>query len=86
MQFCNSVNNCVYNEISQDNVDNVIFKSTNHALDADFIELFDFTMSNFDIKFKKDTCIELENEVVFKTYKNKYVNNYENIIPEIKIY
>lgn len=83
--FCSKIRNCVYNEISQDKVDNIVFKSTNHGLDSDFIELFDYTMSNFNINFEKDTRFDLQNEVVYETSKHKYIINYEDIIPKIKI-
>lgn len=83
--FCNNIRNCIYNEISQDKLDNVSFKSTNHGLDSDFIELFNYTMSNFNIKFEKDNKIDLQNEVVYETDKHKYVIDYRNIIPKITI-
>lgn len=83
--FCKSIDNCIYNEISQKEVDNIVFKSTNHGLDSDFIKLFDFTMNNFNIKFEKDNHIDLKNEVVFITHKHKYVINYKNIMPQIYI-
>lgn len=84
-KFCNSIKNCIYNEISEDKVDNIIFKSTNHGLNADFIELFDYAMKKFGMKFEKDTYLDLENEIVFETSKHKYVINYKNIIPEVQI-
>lgn len=83
--FCKNISNCIYNEISEDNVDNVVFKSTNHGLDADFLELFDYTMNNFNIKFEKDSKFDLENEVVYETSKHKYIIKYDNVIPEILI-
>lgn len=39
--FCRRLNNCSYIEITPENVDDIIFKSVNHGLDADFIALFD---------------------------------------------
>ena len=64
---------------------NVVFKSTNHGLDSDFIEMFDYVMNEFNVEFEKSTKFDLENEVVFETLSHKYVINYENIIPEIHI-
>lgn len=83
--FCNNIDNCIYNEISQKEVDNIVFKSTNHGLDCDFIKLFDFTMNSFNIKFEKNNRIDLKNEVNFITHKHKYSINYENIMPQIYV-
>ena len=83
--FCNSINKCIYNEICEDKVDGVVFKSTNHGLDSNFIELFDYTMNNYNIEFEKDTFIDLQSEVVLQTSKHKYSIDYKNIMPEIHI-
>lgn len=83
--FCNNANNCIYNKISDDKVDNIVFGSTNHGLNANFIELFNYTMSKFDVKFEKDEYFDLQNKVVFETSKHKYIIDYRNIIPQIHI-
>lgn len=83
--FCNSIAKCKYIEISEKDVDNVIFKSTNHSLDADFLKLFDYTMNNMNIQFKKCDTLDLINKVEYSTYKHKYIMDYSNIIPEIRI-
>lgn len=82
--FCKKIRNCEYNEISEYKLDNKVFQSTNHGLDSDFLELFDYTFRNFQITFDKDTGIDLP-EVVFKTKKHTYVINYEDVIPKIII-
>lgn len=83
--FCSKIRNCIYNEISQDEVDNIVFKSTNHGLDSDFIELFNYTINNFNIDFEKHTTIDLQNEIIYETSKYKYVIDYRNIVPKINI-
>jgi len=83
--FCKKVENCIYNEIDNEKIDNIIFKSTNHGLDSDFIELFNYTMNNFKVKFEKNTCIDLQNEIMFTTSKHNYVVDYKNIFPNISI-
>ncbi|EES50923.1 hypothetical protein NE172_07460 [Clostridium botulinum] len=35
--------------------------------------MFDYTMSNFNIKFEKETIMNLPKEVIFKTSDYKYV-------------
>ena len=84
-EFCNNIKKCKYQEISENKIDNVIFKSTSHGLDADFIKLFEYTMRNGDIKFEKSNSLELLDEVIFCTEKNKYIINYCNLIPKISI-
>ena len=83
--FLSNVSNCVYNEISKENVDNIIFKSNKHGLDADFIELFILTMNKLDFEFSKGDLINLDKDVIFVTEKNKYVVNYKNTMPQIYI-
>ena len=83
--FCSRLNKCKYIEITQDEVDNIIFKSTNHSLDADLLKLFDHAMCSIGNKFEKDNILDLTNNVEFKTYKQKYVIDYSNVIPTINI-
>lgn len=76
--FCSQINNCAYHEISQDQVDNKIFKSTNHGLDADFLEFFDYVM--------KDKEFEVGSELIFNPVKIDtrsalYTIDYEQGVP-----
>lgn len=82
--FCNKINGtCV--TISSDQVDNIIFKSTTHGVGADFIKLFEFTMDHFNICFAKDSFLDLQNEVVFTTAKQKYTIDYRQLFPRLNI-
>lgn len=83
--FCKNIPNCIYNEVSQDRVDNLIFRSTNHGLDADFIKLFEFTMTNFNIGFEKSNSFDLQDEIIYQTNNHKYIINYENVIPSVTL-
>ena len=80
--FCKIVENCKYNEISLKEVDGDIFKSTNHGLDADFLKLFHFTYMKVEKDFQKGNYIGLQNDVIVKTNKGKYLINYDDILPE----
>lgn len=71
--FCKKVSNCYLQKISQNKVDNVVFKSTNHGLDADFKKLFEASLSKRIISFDKGTELELDDEVIFMTDKYKYL-------------
>lgn len=55
------IKNFNYNEISEKEVDGKILKSTEHGLDANFLELFDFTMDRYKLNFdnKKKTNLNL---------------------------
>ncbi len=77
-KFCKNIDNCIYNEISKEKIDGIVFKSTNHGLNSDFIKMFDYTMSNFNIKFQKETIMNLPKKVIFKTSDHKYVIHYKN--------
>ncbi|MBZ9624574.1 DUF2920 family protein [Clostridium sp. FP2] len=80
-RFCEIVANCEYNEISLNEVDGDIFKSTNHGLDADFLKLFDFIYNKVNKEFEKGSFIDLQNEVIIKTNNGEYLINYDNILP-----
>ena len=83
--FCNKINYCMYNEISENDVDDFVFKSTNHGLNADFIKLYNYTMSNFNISFEKGTTFDLPSNLIYTTTKYRYIINYDNVIPKITI-
>ena len=86
-ELCNNINNCFYNEINEDKVDGKVFKSTNHGLDADFLELFKMVMNDERFNnFNKLDEIIIPDKVEFNSSKHKYVISYENIIPMIKVY
>lgn len=80
-RFCNKVDNCIFNLITEESIDNIMFKSTSHGLASDFIEVFNYTMKNFNISFKKDSFIDLPTKVMIETFKNKYLIDYKDIIP-----
>ncbi|WP_252233970.1 DUF2920 family protein [Clostridium sp. ZS1] len=80
--FCKTVENCEYNEISLDEVDGDIFKSTNHGLNADFFKLFDVTYNKVNKEFEKGNVIDLQNQVIIKTNNGEYLMNYDDILPD----
>lgn len=84
-KFCDAIKKCKYNEITKEHIDNRVFKSSNHGLDADFIELFKYTMNNLNIEFLKENKLDLEKEVTYKTDKHVYIIDYRNVIPNLRI-
>ncbi|WP_142414604.1 DUF2920 family protein [Hathewaya massiliensis] len=77
--FCSKIRQCDYNEVTEEDVDGEIFKSTNHGLDADFLKLFDYTMEN--IEFEKDTFFNLPQEVLIRTDEKDYCVDYKDVLP-----
>lgn len=78
------INNFQYNEIDAKLVDNIVFKSTTHGLDADFLELFNYTMNNLKLRNINRKNINFE-DVYYETTKNKYLLDYSNKNPIINI-
>lgn len=79
-RFCTKIKNCCYKEISRNEVDGSIFKSTNHGLDADFLELFNYVMEDKNIDFKKSSNISLSN-INIETKKYIYEIDYSKGVP-----
>ena len=83
------INNFNYNEIDDGKVDNKIFKSTQHGLGADFLELFDFTIKDFKFESNNKQFIEKlikkHKDVFYETEKNIYRITYEDIVPILSI-
>lgn len=82
-EFCSKIKKCLYNEIDADRVDGEIFKSTDHGLGADFINLFDYAYNK--LVFEKDLFLNLPNEVIIKTDNHEYSINYNNILPILAV-
>lgn len=76
--------NFIYNIIDESKIDNKIFKSTEHGLNADFIELFDYTFKNYSFKENRKYGIELEN-VCYRTRRCRYVVEYTSSFPSLHI-
>ncbi|MGG4497732.1 DUF2920 family protein [Brevibacillus reuszeri] len=81
-QFCNALANCAYNEVSEDELDGVVFQSTNHGLDSDFLALFNFVLTNKH--FEKSTNLQL-NPIDINTQSRHYHFDYSSGIPALYI-
>lgn len=71
-----------YIEIDGTKVDKKIFKSNQHGLGADFLELFDYTIKKYDFKSR---IVEKSDAIAYETKKNLYEIDYRNIIPILEI-
>lgn len=83
--FCRKVPRCSYNEISAEKVDNAIFHSARHGLGADFLQLFDHTIGNLTAPRRLDRDGGLCGETIFRTAKRRYVIDYRDRLPIVRI-
>lgn len=83
--FCSQINNSYFNLITEDKLDNEMFFSTQHGLNANFLNLFEYTMR----KYGDDFSIERNDEflqVSIYTRFAKYCINHSNSLPILKVY
>lgn len=80
--FCKDVPYLNYHEISENNLDGTIFKTTNHGLDSDFLAHFHFVMREKEFLRSTDLIIPTTR---FATTKNLYEFNYDYGVPLLKI-
>lgn len=80
--FSDQVDHCFFHEISPDRIDNHIFKSTNHGLDADFLKMFDFVMNKKE--FEQGSELSLS-PVTFETSTMSYNFNYDSGVPLLSL-
>lgn len=77
-----NISNSIFNLIKKEDIDNIIFKSTSHGLDADFINLFE--------KFYKDYCnnTSLNNKLNISSevrILNGFLFDYSSGLPQFMI-
>lgn len=73
-----------YNEIGESKIDNEVFKSTEHGLNADFLKLFNYTVKNHNFK-KRIKSNYIDDIIIYETNRNIYLINYKNIVPKINV-
>ncbi|MDT3699105.1 MAG: DUF2920 family protein [Thermincola sp.] len=83
-RFCHAVSSCVYNEITQEDIDGEIFKSTRHGLDADFLRLFNYVMEKYKNCFGKKNAFEYP-VFTIETAKKSYNFDYSSGRPVVKL-
>jgi len=83
-KFCNNIKRCTFKPIAEKDVDGEIFKSTNHGLDADFLELFDFAYEQYFSEIKTDKLSSLS-PTSYKTKNAQYNIKYDTGIPRVEI-
>ncbi|CAI6084399.1 DUF2920 family protein [Cohnella sp. JJ-181] len=83
--FCNSVRNCYLHEISESKEYQKIFKPSMHGLEVDFLQLFDYVMTEMEVRFNKGAEILVSNHTI-KTSLHEYNFDYSNQIPILTIH
>lgn len=69
-----------YNEIDEKSIDNIVFKSTQHGLNADFLKLYDYTMERYEFNHASGTHKKNEN-VFYETNQRRYFVDYSKVVP-----
>jgi len=80
--LCEMIPNCQFQFITPDKVDGVMFKSTKHGLDADFLKVFDYSYSRLQSHSRKK-CLYANNRI--RTQRHQYDIYFDSGIPLIKI-
>jgi len=81
-EFCNSINNCTFNEITNDTLKERLFKSTTHNLGMDLLQLFEYVMNNHE---RNQEEIDWKPMVTFSTKEYTYLLDYSNRVPTLKL-
>lgn len=81
--FCKEVEKTYLHEITTERVDNKVFKSSNHGLNADFILLFDQVYSNLENKFEYQEQFKIKSHYI-KTNLYDYFFDFNNKVPVLK--
>lgn len=70
--------------VNSNNVDNIIFKSTKHGLNADFIKMFEYVMKKYDLtRDRKNEPMFITSEI--ETTEYKYICKYTKNIPTLEV-
>ncbi|TYO95513.1 DUF2920 family protein [Desulfallas thermosapovorans] len=81
--FCLPLKRCFLHEITSENIDNKIFKSNTHGLDADFLLMFDYLINNYNIRFRRKHTLSVSNRRIETKYYN-YLFDYASSLPVLK--
>lgn len=83
-KFVAGLKNAVYIEVNKSMVDGKKFYSEGHGLNADFLELLDYSLSNFPLSFINRPDIPLP-DVVVQTTRNRYQFSYGTGVPFLNV-
>lgn len=80
--FVQSLNNSYFHLVTNEDVDGSLFKSTYHGLDADFLNMLDYSLSQFNL-INETKDLYQQNKLITK--RASYEIYYESGIPLLKI-
>lgn len=81
--FCDIVNNCELEVISQTHIDKGLFKAKIHNSEVDLIKLFNYVMGRPDIEWKKELI--MPKQIKLSTQIYDYIFDYANFVPRLKL-
>lgn len=81
--FAKDIDNIELRSVGLLQLDDVVFKSAKHGLDADYFKLFNHVMLNLEFEFEKNSKFILPQIVILESIIDRYCISYEKIIPEI---
>lgn len=76
-----NIPNVIFNLINKEDVDNIIFKSTNHGLDADFIKLFEKFYGDYCNNISVNSRLNISNRN--SNISGKFSLDYTSGLPEL---
>lgn len=81
--FISKVKKAHFVEVSESMIDGKAFKSAGHGLEADFIELLNYSFANFQCDFEKKKIVP--KDITIKTRRAEYHFSYSLGIPMLKV-
>ncbi|RDW20771.1 DUF2920 family protein [Oceanobacillus chungangensis] len=84
-RFCSSIDNVTFHLIDEEKVDNIKYFSAGHGLNADFLNLFDYTMRNVELNFmpKINSINIVPTTIVHRNIK--YIVDFRQGLPVLNI-
>lgn len=87
IKFLSGVSNSSVEVIGENRVDNELFSSNEHGLDADFLKLFDYVVSRYGLlQSDKNREVLIFEDMSFSTSKTTYWLGYDERIDNIQMY
>lgn len=82
--FCSHIEKCKLHEITSDKVDNRVFRDNSHGLNADYLLMFDYVMSQVNVNFQHREELVIGNQRI-ETSGFEYFFDYSNQLPLLRI-
>lgn len=84
-KFCKSIDGTTFHLIDEEKVDNKMFLSTGHGLNADFLKLFDFVIDNSDVSTNTKKPMNNDESTIILNGNKKYIVSFEKGLPTLSV-